>query len=75
MIHSIRHWFSCQIYFNVNYMDKQNFVVCFWMLFLRYLEGFCQKTKYQQTLDIMRISQVLKNLRYHLNSDQNLMDF
>ncbi len=23
----------------------------------------------------MRVSQVLKNLRYHLNSDQNLMDF
>ncbi len=56
MIHSIRHWFSCQIYFNVNYMDKQNFVVCFWMMFLQYLEGFCQKTKYQQTLDIMSIS-------------------
>ena len=56
-------------------MDKRVFVVCFWMMFLRYLEGFCQKTKYRLGADTMRISQVFKNLRYHINSDQNLMDF
>jgi len=27
-------------------MDKQDLMVCFWMMFLRYLEGFWQKTKY-----------------------------
>ncbi len=35
-----------KLWFNVNYIDKKNLVVCFWMMFLRYLEGFCQKTKY-----------------------------
>jgi len=25
---------------------KQDLVVCFWVMFLRYLEDFCQKTKY-----------------------------
>jgi len=54
MIHSIRHWFSCQIFINVNYMDKQDFMVCFWMMFLRYLEGFCKKTIYQSISCIMR---------------------
>ncbi|KKL75397.1 hypothetical protein LCGC14_2055260, partial [marine sediment metagenome] len=29
-----------------NYMDKQDLEGFFWMMFLRYLEGFCQKTKY-----------------------------
>ncbi len=55
-------------------MDKQDFAVCFWMMFLRYLEGFCLKTKYHSIADIMRISQFLRNLRYHINSDQNLTD-
>jgi len=27
-------------------MDKQDLVGFFWMMFLRYHEGFCQKTKY-----------------------------
>ncbi len=54
-------------------MDSQYLMVCFWMMFLRYLEGFCQKTIYYQTLDIMRVSQVLRNLRYPLNPDQNSM--
>ncbi len=35
----------------------------------------CQKTKYQLGADTMRISQVSRNLRYHINSNQNLMDF
>jgi len=34
----------------------------------------CKKTKYHPIADTMRISQVLKNLRYHLNSGQDLMD-
>ncbi len=32
------------------------------------------KTKHQSIADTMRVSQVVRNLRYHLNSDQNLMD-
>ena len=35
------------LWFNVNYMDKQDLVVCFWMRFLLYLVGFGQKTKYR----------------------------
>jgi hypothetical protein len=37
-----------KLWFNVN-MDKQDFMVCFLMMFLRYLEGFCQKTLYHGT--------------------------
>ncbi len=36
--------------------------------------GICQKTKYLPRADTMIVSQVLTNLRYHINSDQNLMD-
>jgi len=32
-------------------MDRQGFVICFWTISLRYLEGFCQKTIYHQTLE------------------------
>jgi len=35
-------------------MDKQDLVGFFWMVFLRYLKGFCQKTKYHGTWDTMR---------------------
>ena len=37
-----------KLWFNVN-MDKQDFMVCFLMMFLRYLEGFCQKILYHGT--------------------------
>ncbi len=42
----------------LNYMDKQDFVVCFWIMFLRYLEGFCQKPKYHGTCDSLRYPKV-----------------
>jgi len=35
-------------------MDKQDLEVCFWMMFLRYFEGFWQKTKNQPNADTMR---------------------
>jgi len=44
-------------------MDKQDFVVCFWMMFLWYLEGFCQKIKYQSIADTMRICKFLKSMK------------
>ena len=42
-------------------MDKQDFAVCFWMMFLRYLEGFWQKTIYHGTVDSMSICKLSKS--------------
>jgi len=49
-------------------MDKQGFVVCFWMMFLLYLEGFCQKTKYHGTFDLLRSAGILAYQNFYPNS-------